>query len=426
MIATSVALGDVDGDADLDAFVGTTGSAAYFPYGDYSRLYLNDGAGAFSVANTQLPLAPLQTSAVELADVDGDGDLDGVVGMFNQPGGPLSPPRLYLNDGVGLFTYDPGRFPPQIDPVSSLAQGDVDGDGDLDVLVGTDPYPSTAYYPGPDRLYLNDGAGTFSDGTPQLPPIAALTADVALGDVDGDGDLDAWIANAGPYPSDGQDRLYLNDGAGVFSDATAQIPSILAPTTAVAFVDAEGDGDLDAWIGRRSNFSYLVGSQRNRLCLNDGSGFFSDAAALLPATVDATEELRIGDVDGDGDADAVTLDAGQIRVLFNLTRHLSWHSLPRIGRPLNLDLYGPAWGWWVLAGSLGTGNTPLPPLGVVRLDLGTLILPTSSFFDAQGRAAVTFPVPADPALVGQSLYWQAMVVGPARLTNLETTTFTSL
>ncbi|HKB15482.1 MAG TPA: VCBS repeat-containing protein, partial [Planctomycetota bacterium] len=145
VIATSVALGDVEGDGDLDVLVGTTGSTSDSPNGDYPRLFLNDGAGVLSLANGQLPLAPLQTSVVVTGDLDGDGDLDAVLGMYNHPGGPLSPVRSYANDGAGTFTYDPARFPPHLDLVSSIALGDVDGDGDLDVLVGTGPSETTLY-----------------------------------------------------------------------------------------------------------------------------------------------------------------------------------------------------------------------------------------------------------------------------------------
>lgn len=80
----------------------------------------------------------------------------------------------------------------------------MDGDLDLDLLIGND---------GQDRLYLNDGSGVFAAGG-NLPVDSDSTRTIALGDVDGDQDLDALIGSLG------LERLYLNDGTGVFVDAS--------------------------------------------------------------------------------------------------------------------------------------------------------------------------------------------------------------
>jgi hypothetical protein len=80
----------------------------------------------------------------------------------------------------------------------------------------------------------------------------------------------------------------------------------------------------------------------------------------------------------------------------------------------------------LLAASPGTGNLPLPPFGTLRLALPTLFIVAGGVLDAQGRADLTLPVPANPALIGLSLYWQALVGPPFRLTNLEITTVTGL
>ncbi|HKB15501.1 MAG TPA: hypothetical protein VKF62_05515, partial [Planctomycetota bacterium] len=68
----------------------------------------------------------------------------------------------------------------------------------------------------------------------------------------------------------------------------------------------------------------------------------------------------------------------------------------------------------------------LPPFGTLRLDLPTMFLVAGGPLDPQGRATLTFPVPANPTLVGLSLYWQAVVGPPFRFTNLEITTVTGL
>ncbi|MCA8965690.1 MAG: VCBS repeat-containing protein, partial [Planctomycetes bacterium] len=105
------------------------------------------------------------------------------------------------------------------DYTHALALGDVDGDGDLDLVVGNSGFLGG----GQTRLYFNDGAGRFSDETAtRLPVDHQITRAVALGDVDGDGDLDLVIGNSPIYGTvTGQNRPYLNDGTGTFSDVTA-------------------------------------------------------------------------------------------------------------------------------------------------------------------------------------------------------------
>ncbi len=396
---TCLALGDVDGDADLDVMIGRVVG---------NRLYVNNGSGAFADATAQLPALFDWTYAVALGDVDGDGDLDALVG--NGGNFPASQDRLYLNNGAGVFSNAASPLPAIVDETLALALGDVDGDGDLDALFG-----NGGSYPGQqNRLYLNDGSGVFADATAQLPAVLDDTRAVALGDVDGDGDLDVLVGNFG------QDRLHLNGGSGAFTDATAQLPASFDSTQAVALGDVDGDGDLDALIGTDYG-------QQERLYSNDGSGLFSDATAQLPAVLDSTEALALGDVDGDGDLDAlIGYDETEPSLLSNLSRQLAWRGIPRVGKPLTLDLFGPSLGAWFLGVSLGTASVPIPPLGTLRLDPASFSFVSAALLDAQGRASITFPVPANASLIGASVYWQAVVVGPARLTNLEVATLTNL
>jgi uncharacterized protein (DUF2141 family) len=411
--AKEVALGDVDGDGDLDALVlGIPGMGS-----GSRRFYVNMGAASFGDATSQFQGDVGLPSGAAFRDMDGDGDLDAVLsGTYS--GSPSNNVVLVRNDGTGAFTFEAGAFPPDSPLTSDFAIGDVDGDGDLDVFAGGPGFcqfaPCLAV---PSRLYLNDGSGLFSDASAQLPALLNSTAGVALGDVDGDGDLDAYVGNGAGAPGFSQDRLYLNDGAGAFADATSQLPVENGLAGPVALLDVDGDGDLDAWI---------AAFPLPQVYLNDGSGIFSDASAALPVGWSSASSLAPGDLDGDGDPDLVLADSGRVRVLSNLSRQLAWRALPRVGKPLTFDIHGPAWGAWFLVAAAGTGNTPLPPLGVIRLDLATLMPQFGGLLDAQGHAGVTYQVPAMPALVGQSLYWQAVVVGPARLTNLERTTFTNL
>ncbi|MFP6663848.1 MAG: FG-GAP-like repeat-containing protein, partial [Deltaproteobacteria bacterium] len=81
----------------------------------------------------------------------------------------------------------------------------------------------------------------------------SVSWDVGLGDVDGDGDLDVWVAN------NGYNRVWLNDGLGVYTDSGQALGS--SDSRGVSLGDVDGDGDLDAWVANH-------GGQANRVWLN--------------------------------------------------------------------------------------------------------------------------------------------------------------
>ena len=162
------------------------------------------------------------------------------------------------------FQDEHGRFAatgtiPTFESARRVAVGDVDGDGDLDVLFGGG---RTAY--GGDsetRLVLNDGSGQFSD-SPTIPVPDHIAAAVVLADVDGDLDLDAVVFEH--TWSSGVRLLHIwhNDGAGTFTDVTDASITVPLDSTHNGFVvDIDGDGDHDILTG-----SYGFA--------NDGSGTF--------------------------------------------------------------------------------------------------------------------------------------------------------
>jgi hypothetical protein len=253
----SVALGDVDGDGDLDAYVGLYGP---------NKVWLNDGSGLFSDSGQRLGSAGTVSWDVLLGDLDGDGDQDAFV--VNH-GGQAS--RVWRNDGSGGFT-DSGQSLSGADGYE-VALGDIDGDGDLDALVMNGS--------GPAKLWLNDGAGTFADSGQVL----GNGVSVALGDLDGDGDLDAYVGVYGP------NRVLLNDGSGGFTDSGQALGS--ATSLDLALGDLDGDGDLDAYVGVHGP---------NKVWLNDGTGSMTDSGQALGSA--NSWSVALGDVDGDGDLDA--------------------------------------------------------------------------------------------------------------------------
>ncbi len=210
---------------------------------------------------------------VVLGDVDGDGDLDMVTASN---GADL----VSLNDGSGNFTNS--LHTPVSSPTTAIALGDLDGDGDLDM--------ATAAYGSDNRVLFNDGTGHFTDSGQSQG--TGLARDIALGDVDGDGDLDMVIAGYG------HNLVRLNDGSGHFSDSGQQLGTGLG--NGLALGDLDGDGDLDMVT---ANFG------ENHIWQNDGTGVFTDIGAL-PVS-DLSTAVALGDLDGDGDLDMVISNYGE-------------------------------------------------------------------------------------------------------------------
>jgi hypothetical protein len=274
----SIALGDVDDDGDLDFVTGNTAD---------NRMWLNDGSGVFTDSGQALGNG--NTQSVALGDVDGDGDLDLVTGNGNLLG---EPNRIWLNNGSGVYT-DAGQALGN-SRTSSVALGDVDGDGDLDLVAGNI---------GENRVWLNDGSGVLTDSGQALGN--GNTQSVVLGDVDGDGDLDLVTGNVLGEPN----HVWLNNGSGVFTDAGQALGS--GNTQSVTLGDIDGDGDFDLVAGN-------IGE--NRVWLNDGSGAFNDSEQALGNI--GTLDIALGDVDDDGDLDLVSGNSGFDRVWLNSYRSL--------------------------------------------------------------------------------------------------------
>ena len=234
-------------------------------------------AMVFLVHSDQNLVSP-ESSSVALGDLDGDGDLDAFVTNWNG-----NPDQVFLNDGSGTFTDSGQTLGNWFGAAVSL--GDVDKDGDLDALVANNGEKSD----NAPVLWLNDGKGTFTDSTQRLGFTNAYAA--VLGDLDGDGDLDAFIANSSHNGANPADKVWLNDGKGVFTDSGQNLGTLYSLTAALA--DLDGDGDLDVVTG-----SWKTGP---KIWLNDGKGKFTDSKIKLTSLNNSG--VAIADMDGDGDLD---------------------------------------------------------------------------------------------------------------------------
>jgi MYXO-CTERM domain-containing protein len=216
--------------------------------------------------------------------------------------------KVYVNDGIGLFTELAGAVPQGTSSIGTgpidLDLADVDGDFDLDLLL--------ASRSGDSLLFVNDGTGVFADANDRLPgqPGPYVYGPDAC-DVDGDGDLDLWLDNGAASL---REQLLINDGTGTFTDeTTARVTANPgADDNEVQCADVDGDGDLDAVIASLSN--------EERVLENDGVGNFTLLAAAFTPAGDSTLGLDLGDLDGDGRLDAITAQGEQTPYLNRMYR----------------------------------------------------------------------------------------------------------
>jgi len=217
--STDVALGDVDGDGDLDAVFGNAaGSGDPQPRIGLQKdkVCFNNGSGSFNCSD--MTNDSLYGNGVALADLDADGDLDAV---FAGSSG-----RVCANDGSGSFTC--GTLSIAGD-TRDVALGDVDGDGDVDAVFALDG----------SKNLVCDGNGALGLSCSDMSVNTDSSEGVALGDVDGDGYLDAVFSNDGE-----KDRVCLNSGTGAFTCDDVSDDTLTSMD--VALGDVDEDGDMDA------------------------------------------------------------------------------------------------------------------------------------------------------------------------------------
>jgi len=247
------------------------------------------------------------TNKVELADLDVDGRPDLLFangGDYSTPGTPELNQVFFSRIG-GRFENRTGDVLGSTPDLARVIKArDLDGDGLVDIVVGTT-------YQSQSRLFLGTGDGAFREVTAShLPQMPLSVGDLEPGDVDGDGDLDLvladWGAGHNMTNAGGRTRLWLNDGQGRFTDATAsRMPDRLVRFSwDLELVDVDNDYDLDIAIScKRCPGSLLF--------RNDGTGMFEDDPRALPQYTN-NYEFEAMDLDGDGFLDLVTINDGDI------------------------------------------------------------------------------------------------------------------
>ena len=229
---------DVDNDGDMDLMMtGNDGSPAAT-----ANLYMNDGTGNFTIASGT-PFETSNSGDIDFGDIDGDNDLDLIMTGLDAAGTAFS--KLYLNDGLGSFTLVSGTT------FTAVWKGstefiDVDNDGDLDLLIcgsDTSDIPTT-------NLYENNGSGTFSlvTGTP-FDNIEF--GDIAFGDTDNDGDQDILLVGQNDS-NQTIAKLYINSGTSFSLLPNTPFPGTRFHSSSLADFNNDGKLDL-LHVGLTSN-----------------------------------------------------------------------------------------------------------------------------------------------------------------------------
>ncbi len=239
------------------------------------------------------------SESVETLDVNGDGWLDIIytngIG-FDSAGGSLAP-QLLINQAVPGSAVFVDETASRI-PAGFIQQGkgittcDVDNDGDEDIIF------ANAFLTQP-RILINDGNGVFTDETAaRFPTINLGSFGVGCGDLDGDGDIDLVFSDTGAsqFGAGSTAKLFINNGSGVFSNEPSKMnASNKVGAMQVNIVDIDKDFDLDVIIDGKSSGQQLY--------INDGDANFTLMAAVLPAGGNSVYETDWCDLDNDGDID---------------------------------------------------------------------------------------------------------------------------
>ncbi|MEX2234373.1 MAG: FG-GAP-like repeat-containing protein [Cyclobacteriaceae bacterium] len=329
--SVKLSFADLDNDADLDVIIG--GVSNYYtplpPYYQqrYLHYYENDDAGNFSEANAKLTMSSMPDEyeiAPTMADIDGDGDVDMVVGS-------------YYNVLQFYRQVSPGNFVEEVDPFDAGTQTgnpfheieftnnqpvfvDLDDDNDLDLLLGEgDGDYSYSYAANQIHYFENTGNNVFSERMELANPVggidAGFNAAPILIDLDGDSDLDALIGNKyeefAYYYSYNTPVFYYNDN-GVFKQIyptddpdDAENPFKNISVRGIFYhdvADVDGDGDLDLIAGELYGYVHFY---------RNDEGVYTEEIELNPfagITVGNQSSPRLIDIDNDLDLDLVISD----------------------------------------------------------------------------------------------------------------------
>lgn len=291
--ASSVVVADLDGDGDLDLVTAQSE--------DEAVMWYENSGGAVPVFTPNVIVNALNEDlsadgarSVVVADLDGDDDLDVASASAND-----DTIAWYENDGAADPTFTPSDVATSADGASSVAADDLDGDGDLDLASASANDGTVAWY-----------ENTAGDGSAWTAREVATSADgaqsVAIGDLDGDGDLD--LASA----SEADDTIAWYENADGDASAWTARDIVTDADGAEAVTLADLDGDLDLDLVSASTSDDTVAWYEN-----DGAVTPGFTSRTIATTADGAAGVAIDDIDVDGHRDVVAASRGDTKI--------TWH-----------------------------------------------------------------------------------------------------
>jgi predicted nucleotidyltransferase len=312
----SVAWGDYDNDGDLDILLtGNKGGPLV------SKIYRNNGDNTFT-EQVGISLTGVYQSSIAWGDYDNDGDLDILLTGMTESHVPVS--KIYRNNGDNSFTEQDGISLTGVF-YSSVAWGDYDNDGDLDILLTGGLWSGYV-----SKIYRNNGDNTFSEQT-GISLIGVTDGSAAWGDYDNDGDLDILLTGI-PESHVPVSKIYRNDGTNSFVEQTSIYLTGVSDGSSAAWGDYDNDGDLDILLTGSSSADTVFQIYRN-----NGDNTFSEQTGISFTGVYASSAAW-GDYDNDGDLDILlTGDTGGFASISKIYRNnnLTQNTLPAV--PSNLS-----------------------------------------------------------------------------------------
>ena len=293
----ALAVADVNGDGKADVLVANYQTTTL-------AILLGSGSGAFTLQSTMPRLGVSNPTSLVVADVNGDGKADALATDSN--GGALS---VLLGNGSGGFTQASSSPATGGDIPYDVAVGDVNNDGKVDALV-VNQFTNNL------GVLLGNGSGGFT--LQDNPPATGGTApySVAVADVNGDGKLDALVANQRTSTL----GVLLGNGSGGFAlQAASPSTGTNSRPTSVAVADFNLDGKLDALVTNTDAGTLAV------LLGNGSGGFTLQTAGFNTGAITNTFGLTVADVNGDRKPDALVANTSSntLSVLLNRTSTLA-------------------------------------------------------------------------------------------------------
>jgi len=415
-----VVLGDLNGDGKLDIAFNKSGSS-----NGAIGIFLGDGDGTFTaMPDVLLPSSPSNNAALALGDLNGDGNLDLVV-----TGNYLTQAYVLLGKGDGTFGT-PATFG-SVNQPHGLALGDFNGDGKLDVALPD--YANKAV-----AILFGNGDGTFQ--TQHEYPTNGYAGALTVADFNGDGHPDIAVANEGPIGSAGSGiAVLLNNGDGTFASpltvGSGQIFYYLVSD------DFNGDGKLDLLTVT------FQPSRQAQIFLGNGDGTFSLTPITMPVTNPAS--IAAGDINGDGAPDILVPNSssgGGVSILLQSVSPIIQVSVPSISfsatqgggnsSPVSLTISNTGGGtetWtaaasqtWVMPSQTSgtapsTINIAANPSG---LNPGTyndsIAITATGASNSPIMVPVTFIINPVPVVVGSLAFSPSVLTGPGTATGTVT------